>query len=248
MTLEQSKLLTARTCTAASGISRPRPGKRSRSASGKSQRSRRPGRSAPSCCAGSAAPPSAATFSGATWRTSLTVPIPSTGITQLPRFVGPETLVIISSYSGNTEETVTAHKEALAERPKCFASRRTGRPERLAGSNKVAVDQGPGRAAAERGARLFLLPAPDLAAQARVHQEQGAGDQGNTGPARDQGGGIRRSRKRPRTRRCSSRSSSKNGSGCSIPPPSVSTPSIPGGAGRCPKTRRPWASATSCRR
>ncbi len=42
----------------------------------------------------------------------------------LPKFVGPKTLVIISSYSGNTEETNAAHKEALKRRAKilCISS------------------------------------------------------------------------------------------------------------------------------
>jgi glucose/mannose-6-phosphate isomerase len=30
----------------------------------------------------------------------------------LPKFVGPHSLVVVSSYSGNTEETISAHKEA----------------------------------------------------------------------------------------------------------------------------------------
>ena len=42
----------------------------------------------------------------------------------LPAFVGPRTLVIVSSYSGNTEETVAAHREALRRRAKilCITS------------------------------------------------------------------------------------------------------------------------------
>jgi glucose/mannose-6-phosphate isomerase len=42
----------------------------------------------------------------------------------LPRFVGPETLVIVSSYSGNTEETNAAHREAIRRKAKilCITS------------------------------------------------------------------------------------------------------------------------------
>ena len=42
----------------------------------------------------------------------------------LPAFVGPRTLVIVSSYSGNTEETVAAHREALRRGAKvvCISS------------------------------------------------------------------------------------------------------------------------------
>lgn len=38
----------------------------------------------------------------------------------LPRYVNSNTLVILSSYSGNTEETVTAAHEALKKNAKCF--------------------------------------------------------------------------------------------------------------------------------
>lgn len=42
----------------------------------------------------------------------------------LPAFVGPRTLVIVSSYSGNTEETIAAHREALRRRARvvCISS------------------------------------------------------------------------------------------------------------------------------
>ncbi len=36
----------------------------------------------------------------------------------LPAFAGPKTLVIISSYSGNTEETISAHKDAVRRKAK----------------------------------------------------------------------------------------------------------------------------------
>ena len=43
------------------------------------------------------------------------LPIVCTNDYVLPAFVGPETLVIISSYSGDTEETVAAFHEAKAK-------------------------------------------------------------------------------------------------------------------------------------
>jgi len=54
----------------------------------------------------------------------LTVPFLVNRHYRLPRFVGPETLVIISSYSGNTEETNTAHREALKRKARilCITS------------------------------------------------------------------------------------------------------------------------------
>ena len=36
----------------------------------------------------------------------------------LPEFVGKQTLVIVSSYSGNTEETISAHKDAIKRKAK----------------------------------------------------------------------------------------------------------------------------------
>jgi glucose/mannose-6-phosphate isomerase len=50
----------------------------------------------------------------------------------LPKFVGPATLVIISSYSGNTEETTTAHREALKRKAKILCISSNGLTEKLA--------------------------------------------------------------------------------------------------------------------
>jgi glucose/mannose-6-phosphate isomerase len=50
----------------------------------------------------------------------------------LPRFVGPETLVIISSYSGDTEETNAAHREALKRHARLLCITSGGTTARLA--------------------------------------------------------------------------------------------------------------------
>jgi glucose/mannose-6-phosphate isomerase len=50
----------------------------------------------------------------------------------LPRFVGPGTLVIISSYSGNTEETIAAHREALRRKARILCITSGGLTARLA--------------------------------------------------------------------------------------------------------------------
>jgi glucose/mannose-6-phosphate isomerase len=50
----------------------------------------------------------------------------------LPKFVGPDTLVIISSYSGNTEETTTAHREALRRKARVLCVSSNGITEGLA--------------------------------------------------------------------------------------------------------------------
>jgi glucose/mannose-6-phosphate isomerase len=50
----------------------------------------------------------------------------------LPRSVGPDTLVIVSSYSGNTEETNAAHREALKRKAKILCITSGGATETLA--------------------------------------------------------------------------------------------------------------------
>jgi glucose/mannose-6-phosphate isomerase len=50
----------------------------------------------------------------------------------LPSFVGPSTLVLISSYSGNTEETTTAHREAVRRKAKVLCISSNGLTEKLA--------------------------------------------------------------------------------------------------------------------
>lgn len=62
----------------------------------------------------------------------------------LPRFVGPESLVIISSYSGNTEETNTAHREALKRRAKILCITSNGATEKLATLKKSPLIRVPG--------------------------------------------------------------------------------------------------------
>jgi glucose/mannose-6-phosphate isomerase len=50
----------------------------------------------------------------------------------LPRFVGRDTLVIISSYSGNTEETNAAHREALKRKARIICISSNGATAQLA--------------------------------------------------------------------------------------------------------------------
>jgi glucose/mannose-6-phosphate isomerase len=50
----------------------------------------------------------------------------------LPAFVGPDTLVILASYSGNTEETNAAHAEALRRKARILCISSNGTTERLA--------------------------------------------------------------------------------------------------------------------
>lgn len=69
----------------------------------------------------------------------------------LPQFVDKGTLVIVSSYSGNTEETISAHKEATKRNAKVLCISSNGETERLAvkyGQPYVKIPKGfPPRAA-----------------------------------------------------------------------------------------------------
>jgi glucose/mannose-6-phosphate isomerase len=62
----------------------------------------------------------------------------------LPRFVGPKSLVIISSYSGNTEETNSAHREAMKRRAKILCISSDGQTANLAKSKKAPLITVPG--------------------------------------------------------------------------------------------------------
>ena len=62
----------------------------------------------------------------------------------LPKFVGPSTLVMISSYSGNTEETTSAHRDALRRKAKIFCISSNGVTERLARARKTPFIKIPG--------------------------------------------------------------------------------------------------------
>ncbi len=62
----------------------------------------------------------------------------------LPKFVGPESLVIVSSYSGNTEETTTAHREALRRKARILSISSNGTTEQLARRAKSPFIKVPG--------------------------------------------------------------------------------------------------------
>jgi glucose/mannose-6-phosphate isomerase len=62
----------------------------------------------------------------------------------LPKFVSSKSLVIISSYSGNTEETNAAHREAIKRRAKMLCISSNGKTEKLAQSTKSPFIKVPG--------------------------------------------------------------------------------------------------------
>lgn len=77
-------------------------------------------------------------------RGSLKVPVSVNRAYQLPAFVGPKTLVILSSYSGNTEETLSAANDALNRgcKPVCVTS--GGKLEDIANANGLDLIKIPG--------------------------------------------------------------------------------------------------------
>jgi glucose/mannose-6-phosphate isomerase len=62
----------------------------------------------------------------------------------LPAFVGPRSLVIVSSYSGTTEETVAAHREAMKRRAKILCISSNGTIEQLARKKRSPMITVPG--------------------------------------------------------------------------------------------------------
>jgi glucose/mannose-6-phosphate isomerase len=62
----------------------------------------------------------------------------------LPQFVGKNSLVIISSYSGNTEETTTAFKEAIKRGAKILCISSGGAVAKLAKKKKIPLINIPG--------------------------------------------------------------------------------------------------------
>src|SRR3989338_9314398 len=55
---------------------------------------------------------------------------------ELPSFVGKGTLVIVSSYSGNTEETISAHKDATKRKASVFLFTTSRGRKQPAGAHK----------------------------------------------------------------------------------------------------------------
>ncbi|MGA7159925.1 MAG: bifunctional phosphoglucose/phosphomannose isomerase [Bacteroidota bacterium] len=62
----------------------------------------------------------------------------------LPEYVGERSLVIVSSYSGNTEETISSHHDAVKRRAKVFCITSGGAVKQFAGKRKQPVIEIPG--------------------------------------------------------------------------------------------------------
>ncbi len=122
---------------------------------------------------------------------------------QLPAYVGPDTLVITSSYSGNTEETLAGYSEAVSRgaKPICFTTGgELARRAEKAGHDVITIPPGfPPRAALG----LSLVPllkilgrlglAPDATPEidegikltAELAEEYGAARRSDANPAKD---------------------------------------------------------------
>ncbi|MEX0603028.1 MAG: SIS domain-containing protein, partial [Bacteroidota bacterium] len=57
----------------------------------------------------------------------------------LPKFVDRNSLVIVSSYSGNTEETIAAHKDAIKRKARVLCISTNGKTEELARKHRQAL-------------------------------------------------------------------------------------------------------------
>ncbi len=75
---------------------------------------------------------------------SCSVPVLSNNDYFLPEFVNNNTLVIISSYSGNTEETLEAMQQALTKKAQIICVTSGGKVEELAKQNNLDVIKIPG--------------------------------------------------------------------------------------------------------
>ena len=74
----------------------------------------------------------------------LTIPFVVNRHYTLPKFVGKKSLVIISSYSGNTEETTAAYKEAIKRGAKILAISSGGTVAKMASKHKHPLIKIPG--------------------------------------------------------------------------------------------------------
>lgn len=74
----------------------------------------------------------------------LTIPFNVVRGYNLPAYVNQNTLVIISSYSGNTEETISCFKQSLAKKSQLVVITSGGKIEKIASSNNIPVIKIPG--------------------------------------------------------------------------------------------------------
>lgn len=75
----------------------------------------------------------------------------------LPANLTPKSLVVIISYSGNTEETLSAFRNALNLKCKIVAISRGGKVEELAWKNKIAFGKIPGEIIPPRSALGYMF-------------------------------------------------------------------------------------------
>ena len=102
-------------------------------------------------CAAWAAPPPAAGWRRRCWPTSSSLPVEIPSASRLPGWVGPDTLVVVTSYSGETAEALDWFVEAGERRATRVASDRAGRSPRW--PRRTACPSSPSRAAGSRAAR-----------------------------------------------------------------------------------------------
>ncbi|MHB8170241.1 MAG: bifunctional phosphoglucose/phosphomannose isomerase [Thermincolia bacterium] len=77
----------------------------------------------------------------------------------LPKFVGPQTLVIVTSFSGNTEETISAYRQAVQAGARIVAITSGGKIKELAGQDGVPVVTVPGGIQPRAATGYLFIPA-----------------------------------------------------------------------------------------
>jgi len=77
----------------------------------------------------------------------------------LPKFVGPGTLILATSFSGNTEETISAYRQAVEAGARIIAITGGGQLKRLAGKDGVPVVAIPGGISPRAATGYLFIPA-----------------------------------------------------------------------------------------
>ena len=91
----------------------------------------------------------------------------------MPEFVDEESLVVVSSYSGNTEETISAHRDATKRRAQVFCISSNGTTERLAARYRQSLITIPGGFPPRAALAYSFFPLLVTLSKARIVASQG---------------------------------------------------------------------------
>ena len=134
----------------------------------------------------------------------------STATTRLPGYVGPDTLVFATSYSGNTEETLSAYADARRRGARIIVVTSGGELARRAAADQVPVITIPGGQPPRTAMGYMLVPVLVAATRLGLLPRQdiaGAADEAEAASGRMEG----------RVRRSGATRRSVSGSRCTVP-------------------------------